>query len=117
MKQIWIVLLCASTVVAQDALSKFWDRQRIASESVAYGLAATDIANTCYSLKVRGWHERWAPTQSCAGVAAWIAAGQAGQTAMSYRAYKHGHMRLSRAIPWVSASRSGLAITYSLAHR
>ena len=33
MKQIWIVLLCASTVVAQDAPSKFWDspahRQRV----------------------------------------------------------------------------------------
>ena len=117
MKRIWIVLLCASNVVAQDAPSKFWDRQRIARESVAYGLAATDIANTCYSLKVLGGHEQWAPTQSCAGVAAWIAAGQVSQTAMSYWAYKHGHMRLSRAIPWVSTSGSGVAIGYSLAHR
>ena len=55
MKRIWIVLLCASNVVAQDAPSKFWDRQRIASESV--GLWASSNRHCEYVLLAQsvGW--------------------------------------------------------------
>src|SRR2546423_401835 len=82
---------------------RFWDRQNKISFAVTAAIRSFDIAQTCYGL-AHGARELTLPTQSCAGVAGFVAAGQGGQLLGQWIAHRHGWHRLERVIPYVSAT-------------
>lgn len=83
-------------------------------ETVAnFGVRAADIAHTCYHMKtVKGWHENWLPTQSCAGVAA-IDLGFAGGAFTLDRLLRNKHPHLAH-FQIVSAAGAGIAVMVSI---
>lgn len=116
--------MCLSTTAAVAAdlellappeRGRFWDRQQIVATSVSFSLASLDAAQTCAALN-RGRHELTLPTQSCGPAVGWILGGQIGQNFLAYELRKRGHTRLGRAVPWLSASGSAFAVTYSFTH-
>src|SRR5437870_2311360 len=62
-----------SPAVATEA-HRFWDRQNKISFAISAGIRAGDVAQTCYGLS-HGARELALPTQTCAGVAAFVFAG------------------------------------------
>ena len=74
---------------------------------------AFDIAQTCYGL-THGARELALPTQNCAGVAGFVAAGQGEQVLAQWIAHRRGWHRLERIIPYISATSNAIAIGYSL---
>lgn len=110
---------CASAQNLPDAPStgRFWDRERIVSNSLAYSAAAADAAQTCYHLN-HGYRERWNVFKGCGGISGSIAASQAGSTLLQYWFYKKGgHWNtFGRALPWIMFVDNGIAIGYSYTH-
>lgn len=118
-----LVVGCGTTVllasdaefVAAPEHFRFWDRPQIVATSVSFSLATVDVAQTCSGLS-KGRRELTLPTQSCGPALGWIYGGQIGQNLLAYELRKHGHPRLGRAIPWMAASGSVFAISYSFTH-
>jgi hypothetical protein len=91
----------------------FWDKQNKIAFAVTAGIRTADIAQTCYGL-AHGARELALPTQSCAGVASFIALGQGEQLFGQWIAHRKGWHRLERIIPYVSAAPNAFGIAYSL---
>lgn len=99
---------------AQDQpKEKFWTTPQIAWQSANFAAGAADIAITCNNLH-RGWVEATAPSQSCAGIAAWVFGSKAAELGASYLFARSGHERIALAIPRFAVGASGFAITYNL---
>jgi len=78
---------------------------------VNYASGVVDSAVTCRYL-ANGAREGMLPTQSCAGVTAFIMGGKATETVIAHKC----RQRWCRAIPWVAAGGSGFAVGYSIAN-
>src|SRR4051812_28964237 len=60
--------------------------------------------------------KRFLPTQSCAGISAWLTSSLAAQTSTAYFLHRTGHHRLERAAEFFWSSGSAVGITYTLTH-
>jgi len=106
--------VCADTPAQQP--HAFYDRAakaQVATNLVAIG---ADLAQTCRNLSRGGGHEDWMPTQSCAGVAGIMAAGQIAQETFAYFLHRRGHHKLERAVRFVSLTGNTAGIIYSHKH-
>lgn len=124
MKKLLLIatLALAGTMSAQnlpDAPSKgkFWDRERVISNSLAYGMTTADATQTCYHLQ-HGYTERWNVFKGCGGIVGSMAASQVGSTLIQYWFYKKGgHWNtFGRALPWIMFVDNGIAIGYTYTH-
>jgi hypothetical protein len=92
---------------------KFWDRQQEVAFAVSTAFKVADLAQTCHHLAAPDWHERWMPTQSCAGLAGLGVAGTAMQLVGGDLMHRHHHHRIERWIPWIVTAGSAFGITFS----
>jgi hypothetical protein len=78
-------------------------------------LASADASKTCQNLS-NGGHERFMPTQSCAGVTGFIAGGVVLNVVARYWLLRHGHPELSTALGVIGSAESATAVIYSSTH-
>jgi hypothetical protein len=78
--------------MAQEAPSH--SRLKTALNLTAIAVRTTDVVVTCHNL-ANGGHEDWLPTQSCAGAAALIGAGQPLSMWFTREMDKRGHSNLA----------------------
>jgi hypothetical protein len=110
-----ILLFVSVSVFGQDPdAHRFFDKQARWTAAGSAAVFATDAAVTCRNL-ANGGHEDWLPTQSCAGVSAWMAGNFATQQMAAYWLHRRGHHRLERLVERFSASGSAAGIVYGFA--
>lgn len=115
--------VASSPVIARPAPEnqhKFLDKWNIALFTSSAALAATDFAVTRANLQSNG--KELNPVvrvfgRSTAGLAVNFAGGTAGSIGLSYFFHKTGHHKLERITSAVNIGASGIAVSYSLAHR
>jgi hypothetical protein len=91
---------------------KFWTiPTRIAFVS-SVSTRTYDTVQTCGTL-AKGGREMTIPSQTCAGVAAWLAASTVVEWGAAYWFHKHRHRWLAKAAEWSGAVGSGEGIVAS----
>jgi hypothetical protein len=78
-------------------------------------LVTADAVLTCRHLAAGG-REVFLPTQSCAGVTAWLAGSFAAETGIAYLLHRTGHHRLERLAEIAAGVSSASGIGYTAAH-
>ena len=109
-----LVLMSVSAASAQEP-HRFYDKPAKIQVAANLLAAGADLAQTCRNLS-RGGHEDWMPTQSCAGVAGIMVAGQITQESLAYLLHHKGHHRLERATRFISLAGNTSGLTYSHLH-
>jgi hypothetical protein len=95
---------------------QFLDRTGVISLTGSAAVFTADAVTSCRNL-YGGGHEAFLPTQTCAGISAWMASSFAAQTATAYMLHRSGHHRLERIAEFVWASGSVAGISYTFTHQ
>ena len=106
------LVLGAALACAQEPKPFFHDPLQVGLFSANLAIGAVDAGQTCDHL-AHGARELTLPTQSCAGVTAWIMGAKGVESGAQYLLYRHGHPRWAAAVPSVAIGASGVAIGYS----
>jgi hypothetical protein len=102
-----------SALTDAPAAHKFFDHQQLLDLYAHSGMRLADTIKTCRELS-HGGVERWIPTQSCGGIAAWQV-GSVGLTlGVGWLLHKRGMHRLERIVPWVGTSAAAAGLTKSV---
>jgi hypothetical protein len=106
-KLVVVIVLMSPLALSQE----FWTRQQVTWQSVNFATGIADSVNSC---EHSHWVERTAPTQTCAGITAWVMGGKVVELGASVLLSKHGHPKVALAIPRIASVGSGVALTYTL---
>jgi hypothetical protein len=109
-----LMLATAMPLCAQDSAHKFFDRANLIGFGVSAAMRSADAAYTCRRLNEGNFREVFYPTQSCRGVAVWMAATYTSEISLSYLFHKRGQHRLERWVPRIGATASGIGLTWNL---
>lgn len=92
---------------------KFFDKEQLIGLCVHAGVRTADTIVTFHNIS-NGATERWIPTQSYAGIAAWQSGSVGLALGVGYLFHKTGHHKLERITPWVATGASGAGLTKSV---
>jgi hypothetical protein len=79
----------------KTAAVHYWDKWNKIEAIGMFSLASFDMAQSCHNIRTGG-REDFLPTQNCAAIVGFIAAGEAGALGLSVLLHKTGHHKLER---------------------
>ena len=124
MKTILIVLTLSASLIAGEMPNapsaerkpKLFSRENVIAFTLNTALRAADSAATCSNLS-HGKVEWTAPTQSCAGTAAWTMSGVPVQILGVWMLQRTGHRKIARVLAWGMPASDAVYLSISLANR
>ena len=116
MKIAVVILLFASSLVAQEAEHKFFDKTARFTLLGSAAIFATDAVTSCQNFANYG-REIILPVKNCAGISVWMAGSSASQIGSAYLFHRSGHHKLERFVEITWSAGSMIGIGYTLSHR
>ena len=110
-----ILLLCLTAGAIEPIQSHKWSRTHKAITVARIAFAGADLGRTCSNL-ANGAHERFLPTQSCAGVGAFILSGVAVEMLIDWQLTRRGHDKLGMTVEAIGAASNAVGFAYSSTH-
>ena len=80
--------------------NRTFSREYLIAYSVNAGVRVADAAVTCHSASRPNFHELTAPSQTCAGISAWVMAGVPAQIATVALLNHYHHYKAARWAAW-----------------
>lgn len=106
---------CTYTLTNPVTDGQFFDKPAKIAFAANMTMFSLDAAQTCHNL-ANGGHERFLPTQSCAGATAIMGAEMAGLWLGAHFAHRRGLHKLERVLEWTMPVVNTRAIIYSKEH-